>query len=219
MHARERLQHCSTLMLDMDGTLLDLAFDNYMWLERIPAAYAEKRGISEAAAREELYAWFRQKQGHLDWYCLDHWSERLDLDVVGLHRDEEQRISWLPGAEEFLSRVKRSGLRVLLVTNSHPDTLRIKSAVTGVAGHFDGIYSAHAIGHPKEHQDFWSGLAAKEPFDPETTMFVDDTEPVLASARRYGIGHVVRITRPDSTAAARGGSGFPSVEGVRELLD
>jgi len=26
------LERCETLMLDMDGTILDLAFDNYIWL-------------------------------------------------------------------------------------------------------------------------------------------------------------------------------------------
>ena len=42
-----------TVLLDLDGTLLDLAFDNYFWLERIPTAYAAARGLTleEAQAR------------------------------------------------------------------------------------------------------------------------------------------------------------------------
>ena len=35
-----------TVLLDLDGTLLDLAFDNYFWRERVPAAYAAARAIS-----------------------------------------------------------------------------------------------------------------------------------------------------------------------------
>ena len=35
-----------TFFLDMDGTLLDLAYDNYFWHEHIPALYSKKNGIT-----------------------------------------------------------------------------------------------------------------------------------------------------------------------------
>ena len=34
-----------TVLLDMDGTLLDLHFDNHFWLEHFPARYSEQHGI------------------------------------------------------------------------------------------------------------------------------------------------------------------------------
>src|SRR5215831_5340508 len=42
-----------TVLLDLDGTLLDLAFDNYFWREVIPAAYAISNSISIDAARAQ----------------------------------------------------------------------------------------------------------------------------------------------------------------------
>ncbi len=218
MSASKLLRDCDTLMLDMDGTLLDLAFDNFMWLQHIPSEYARKHGLEHEVATRQLYAQFRSLQGQLDWYCLDHWSERLGLDVLALHRAERDRIGWLPGAMEFLQSVQQSGQRVLLVTNSHPDTLAVKSEVTGIEKYFAGIYTSHQFGYPKEDQRFWQALAAAEGFDPRSTMFVDDTETVLASARDYGVKHVVKITRPDSSAAVRDAGAYLSVEGVAELL-
>ena len=108
--------------------------------------------------------------------------------------------------------------RVLLVTNSHPDTLHLKDAVTGLGDYFDGIYSSHAYGHAKESQAFWHALQSDVDFDVETTLFVDDSQPVLRSARDYGVRMLVTVTRPDTSGPARQGSEFRGVEGVGDLL-
>jgi putative hydrolase of the HAD superfamily len=212
------LGNCDTLMLDMDGTVLDLAFDNYVWKELIPAEYAKQRGMAPQAAREELFSRYRSMQGKLDWYCLDHWSERLGLDILGIHRSVNDRIGFLPGARQFLATVSRQGVRLLLVTNSHPDTLALKSEVTGIAGFFDAIYSAHEFGHAKEDQSYWHALKKAENFDPARTLFVDDTVPVLRSAAAFGVGMLVHVTWPDTTRSPRHEPGFAGVESIAELL-
>ena len=65
-----------SILLDMDGTLLDLHFDNHFWLEHVPRRYGEKHGMSPAAAKAELYPRFRAIEGTLNWYCVDHWTPR-----------------------------------------------------------------------------------------------------------------------------------------------
>lgn len=212
------LANCNTLMLDMDGTVLDLAFDNYVWKELIPSEFAKMHGMTLDAAKKELFAHYRSLQGKLDWYCLDHWSERLGLDILAIHRTVDHRIGFLPGARQFLEAVSQTDLRLLLVTNSHPDTLMLKSAVTGVTGFFDATYSAHDIGHAKEEQSFWHALRGTEGFDPKRTLFVDDTIAVLRSAADFGVGMLVRIAWPDTTAMRRDAPGFAEVESVAELL-
>jgi len=205
-------------MLDMDGTVLDLAYDNYMWLTRVPEAWAAQNGMTLHEARERLLVKYGKIQGELYWYCLDHWSERLGLDVMQLHREHDDRIEYLPRAREFLEVVSCSGKKVLLVTNSHPDTLALKQQITGLSKYFDGIHSAHNYGFAKEQQAFWRALRDEEHFDPETTMFVDDTGPVLASAATYGIGTCVCVTRPDTTQPPRSNGDFAGVEGIFDLL-
>ncbi len=205
-------------MLDMDGTLLDLAFDNYVWRDLVPRRYAAANGLTLAAAREHLFEQYRAVQGDLEWYCLDHWCDRLQIDVVQLHHDVNDRIGYLPGALGFLRTVSDQDLRVLLVTNSHPDTLALKDAVTGLGDYFDGLVSSHDYGHAKESQAFWQALEDDVGFDVETTLFVDDSQPVLRSASDYGLKMLVTITRPDTSRPLRNGSEFTGVESVADIL-
>jgi len=215
----ELLDACDTLMLDMDGTLLDLAYDNYMWMEHIPAEYARKNEISEDAARNHLYATFKRLEGKLDWYCLDHWSDALDLDVVALHREQNGRIGFLPGAKQFLETVADHHVRVLLVTNSHQHTLDIKAEVTDIIDYFDRVYTSHELGHAKEDQPFWQALQKAEDFDPAKSVFVDDNVAVLQSARDFGVEMLLHITRPDTRRPAREHEDFTGIEGLGELID
>ena len=205
-------------MLDMDGTLLDLAYDNYMWLEHIPAEYARRNAMGEAEARDMLSSKFRSLEGKLQWYCLDHWSEVLDLDVKELHRNENERIGYLPGAKDFLESVLHHEVRLLLVTNSHIDTLAIKTEVTGISEFFDEIYTSHELGHAKEDQPFWHALHEAEGFDRETTLFIDDNPTVLESARTFGINKLYNITRPDTRHPPRENQDFPTIESVASLV-
>ena len=205
-------------MLDMDGTILDLAFDNYVWKELVVSRYAEHKGLEYTTARERLFAKYASIQGDLEWYCLDHWSERLGFDVLKLHHEVHDRIEYLPGAKAFLETMRQTDIKILLVTNSHPDTLHLKDDRLGFSNYFDGLHSSHIYGHAKERQEFWHALQEEERFDPATTMFVDDTEPVLHSAAEYGIEMLVSITRPDTSEPMRENGKFAGIEGVASLL-
>jgi HAD superfamily hydrolase (TIGR01509 family) len=218
MNPATALEECETLMLDMDGTLLDLAYDNYMWMEHIPAVFAQENNISAEEAIARLRETFLRLQGTLDWYCLDHWADHLQLDIAALHREQNDRIGFLPGAREFLEKLAGHDLRVLMVTNSHQKTLDIKTEVTGITGFFDGVYTSHALGYAKEDQPFWHALQEEEGFDNETSLFIDDNVTVLQSARKYGIGKLLNITRPDTRHPSREHDEFHGIEGVAELI-
>ncbi len=205
-------------MLDMDGTILDLAFDNYVWKDLVPRRYAARHDMPLEDAKSQLFELYGTVHGDLEWYCLDHWSERLDMDVIGLHHDVSHRIGYLPGARAFLAALSDLEIRVLLVTNSHPDTLELKDAVTGLGDYFDDMHSSHTYGHAKERQDFWYALQEEEGFDPTTTLFVDDTQRVLRSAREYGVDMLLTVTVPDTSEPRRTGSEFAGVENLLDLI-
>jgi len=207
-----------TVLLDLDGTLLDLAFDNYFWRTRVPQAWAQTRSISHEQALAELQPRFRAREGTLDWYCIDYWSRELELDIAALKHTDAHQIRWLPGAREFLGRVRALGKRLVLVTNAHPTTLAIKDARTQVISHFDAGFSSHSFGTPKEQVKFWRELAKVEQFDPARSLFVDDSLPVLRAARAAGIGLIYAVQRPDSGAPARLQPEFPAVDAVWQLL-
>ena len=209
-----------TLLLDLDGTLLDLAFDTHFWHEVVPAYYGAKRGLSAQEAHDnEIMPRLRAAEGTLNWYCLDHWSRVLELDLSAIKSEHDERIAWLPGAQEFLRRQRAAGRRLVLVTNSHPETLRIKDEKVGIAPLLDVVYSSHQFGAPKEHAVFWDRFRSAEPYDPSRTAFIDDNLAVLGAARAAGIGCLVAVTYPDSSRPARAAPrDYLHVAAVAEIL-
>src|SRR5690554_211909 len=91
-----------TVLLDMDGTLLDLHFDNYFWQEYLPLHWGRLHGLDPQTAKQELIPKFKSLEGTLSWYCLDFWSHELRIDVRRLKADIEHLIRIRPTAQEFL---------------------------------------------------------------------------------------------------------------------
>lgn len=208
--------HVDHIMLDMDGTILDLAFDNYFWRELVPERYARLHEMSLEAARADLEPRFIAVQHTLPWYCTDHWSRETGLNVAALKREIRERITPIPGVEAFLRVTQNSGRPLWLVTNAHPDSWQLKLEHTGFGRYFERIFSSHDFGYPKEDLRFWDALHAKQDFDPARALFVDDSMPVLSAAQAWGIGQVIGIRKPDSSLPERP---IPSMRSVATLAE
>jgi len=207
-----------TVLLDMDGTLLDLHFDNHFWMEHLPRAYAEQQRITLEASLAHLTERFHSGQGTLQWYCLDHWSEQLGMDIPAMKRELQHMIRLRPFALEFLRKLHRSHRDVVMVTNAHRKTLEIKMDNVDITGWFDRVVVSHDLQAPKEDQAFWHKLQALHPFDPKRTLLIDDTESVLESARRYGIEHLLTLLQPDSQRQKRIDNRFPGIHHFDEIM-
>ncbi len=205
------------VLLDMDGTVLDLAYDSHFWYELLPSRYAEHHGLTLGEARARLEPEFLATQGTLNWYCLDYWSRFTGLDIAAMKTEVRHRIAALPGSEGFLRAVRSNGRALWLVTNAHRGSWKLKLAETGFDVHFDQVLSSHDFGAPKEDPRFWPALRARHNFDPARTLFVDDSLPVLRAARDYGIAQIVAIRHPDSSAARRVIDEFAAVDRLGEL--
>jgi len=207
-----------TVLLDMDGTLLDLNFDNHFWREFVPLKFAEQKGISTTLAKQQLEPRFKSMEGKLGWYCLDYWSQVLQLDIAGLKAEISGLITVLPHVTEFLEKLRQSPQKVLLVTNAHRDSLGLKMEKTCLRPFFDGIISSHDLGLPKENAGFWPLLQQQQPFDKKTTVLIDDSLAVLNSARLFGMAHLISVSKPDSKQPKKDITGYPAIEDFRELM-
>ena len=207
-----------TVLLDMDGTLLDLYFDNYFWLEYLPICYAKQHQLTVAQANQILLPLLASYKGQLAWYCTDFWSDKLQLPIVQMKRDTADKIAWRPQAQEFLKQLQTMGKRRILVTNAHRDSLTIKLQQVGLENELDQLISSHDYGYPKEDQRFWLALQQATGFNPQRSVFFDDSEPVLASAKQYGVAYNLAIAKPDSQGQAKSYQDFAALDNFLDLF-
>ena len=206
------------VLLDLDGTLLDLDFDNHFWQVVVPQVWGAARGLDVVAARALLQPRFAACEGTLPWYSTEYWSDELDLDIAALKRQDAARIRWLPGAQRFLGAARARGKRLVLLTNAHPQALAIKHERTGVLDHFHASVSSHDLGVPKEDAQFWRALQSVEPYDAARSLFADDSASVLRAAKAAGIGLVRAIRKPGTVHALRAHEEFSAVDALVDLL-
>lgn len=207
-----------TVLLDMDGTILDRHFDDHFWLEHVPQRWAVHNDILLEDARKHLYALFRSQENTLNWTDLDYWSEQLKLDIPLLKREIEHLIAVHPFVVDFLLFLKKHGKAVWLVTNAHYKTLDLKMKTTSIGHYFDGIISAHQVGLPKEDNRFWGELQKFIDYDPVRTMLGEDSEANLATADLYGIRYLVYISRYSSAIQPQVSRRFASIEYFSTLI-
>ena len=208
----------SAVFLDMDGTLLDLNFDNYFWHEHVPLRYSQKHNINLDQAKQNLQSRYKRKAGTLDWYCTDYWAQELDLDIALLKQEISHRIQIFPKVKQFLGKLKEINKRVLLVTNAHRDSITIKMSFLQLESYFDKIISSHDYGYPKEDISFWDKLMECEPYEPERTLFIDDNIDVLSAAKESGIQYLISIKQPDSSKPEQDTLHYKAISNFAQIM-
>ncbi len=207
-----------TVFLDMDGTLLDLHFDNHFWLNHLPQRYAEHYNISLDTAKMTVSQHAEEILGTLNWYSVDYWSNHLNMDIGKIKAEVAHLIAVHPSVVTFLSNIRRHNKRIVLVTNAHQKSLNLKMQHTQLDHHFDRIVCAHDLGLPKEHANFWQELQTIESFNPKKTLLIDDSLPVLRSAARYGIRHLLGISQPDSQLPPKIVTEFKTIHSFQDIM-
>lgn len=207
-----------TILLDMDGTLLDLNFDLHFWLEYLPLVYANKHNISLQQSKDKIRPMLEAEQGKLHWYCLDYWQKIFELDIAQLKEDVSHLIQIHPFVLDFLDQAKQHNKRIYLVTNAHRKTVKLKMRITNLESYFDEIITSHDYGVAKEDQGFWQQLEQAINLNKQTSIFFDDSISVLNSAKQFGIGTVVAISKPSSKISTQSVTGFMNIETFKHTL-
>ncbi|MFT5258716.1 MAG: HAD superfamily hydrolase (TIGR01509 family) [Saprospiraceae bacterium] len=186
-----------TVFLDMDGTLLDLHFDNYFWLHHVPQRYAEKEGMNLADCKQLLFDKMMSLRGQLKWYSIAYWSDELGLPILELKNEVSHLIGPRPYVHEFLATLREHNKNVVLFTNAHEDTLGLKMQKVKLRPYFDEVITSHQLGLAKEMPGAWEKLSERYHFDKTRSLFIDDSFSVLDEAKRYGIASLLGISLPD----------------------
>jgi putative hydrolase of the HAD superfamily len=207
-----------TVLMDMDGTLLDLNYDNQIFAHRLPAAFAKHHGLTLEAASQQLGDHMAKVSGTMDFYRLNYWRDLTGIDILALHEQAANLVCFLPGAAEFLQTLSEHGKRTLIVTNADRQSFAIKDRVLRLSPRVNQVISSHDLGIPKEENAFWVWLTEQHDLNPSTTLFVDDTARVLRAAEIFGIAHTLAVAQPDQQRPPRDMPGRPSFGHYDQLI-
>lgn len=207
-----------TVLLDMDGTLLDLHFDWTFWMNHLPEAYALRHNVSSKQAQHTVRTAIHEQIGTIDWYCLDYWSDRFELSVAKLKREIKHMIRAHPDVLTFLQQLRQLDKKLLMVTNAHRDSLVLKLEMTEIGEYFDTFISAHDFKLPKEDQRIWQRIQQVVPYEPTRTLLIDDNIRALETAQQYGISHLLAATFVSPKLDRIDPQGFNHFEFFAEIL-
>ncbi len=213
------LADVTTMLLDMDGTLLDLRFDNHFWVDHLPKRFHHIHGGDEQEVMRHVEQTLMAAEGSMAWYCVDHWADHFEVDIMSLKDEVKHLVRYRDGSLEFLRRLQSiTGLHTVIVTDAHPKVLDMKHDITGLLDLVDAVVCSHDFGVPKRDPVFWQQLAGHINFKPETTVMIDDSHHVLDTARNFGIGFPLIVSKPDSGRDREPHPDFVPVNNLDELL-
>ena len=212
-------QNIDYVCVDMDGTLLDLHYDNQFWLEYVPEIYAQKNAMTLKQSKQKLYQLFEKEKGTLNWYCLDYWSELLQLDITTLKSHKAHLIKIREGVVSFLEYVQKLQKDLYLVTNAHQDAIQLKMKHVHISHYFDKIICSHDLGIAKESARFWDLFSQEFDIKKDKTLFIDDSEAVLQAAKGAGIKYVFGIRAPDSNQPEKELENFDQIQHFSDMIN
>ena len=120
------LQQQPIIMFDMDGTLLDLAFDDFIWNHCLPERHAQVHQYSLEQSKNTLFEFYQQHKHTLSWYSSAFWTAKVGVDVLQLQYEHRDKIRARKGCFELLNQLKAQGFRCWLLTNADRAGLKLK---------------------------------------------------------------------------------------------
>lgn len=187
------------IFFDMDGTLLDLAFDTYIWMQLVPERWAVEHQATLEQAKSKLYQYYLQFQGSLNWYSSQFWRQHIGVDAFAVQQENRHLIAPRFGCFELLNALQHLDIECWIVSNADQVTLDLKLENVPIRPYFKQVISSESIGYAKEDQRFWQTLQHRHPFDLSQVTFIDDNYAVLDSAKQFGIAQLFSISEPDSS--------------------
>jgi len=207
-----------TILLDMDGTILDLHFDDYIWNYKVPENLAKVRNLDLKKARAILKQKMDASKSTLNWYSFDYWQSSLNLDIDLIEEKNKDKIQYRDNSLFFLESRLFDSKQRMLVTNADKLGLNRKLKITGLGKYFQNIVCSHELGYAKEEQFFWKKLGATFDLNFDRTLLIDDNLQVLETARKVGVRYLRGISKPNSQANLIKSADYLLIDKLQEVM-
>lgn len=133
------------ISFDLDGTLIDKkSFDDIFWMEEVPKLYAKKNKITITEAKKIVIGKFMENPKFgVNWYRPKYWFKyfKLEEDHEIILKDLKEKIKIYNDVIPLLKHLKEKKYKLIIITHSTRDMIKIKLQVEKLESYFDEIYS------------------------------------------------------------------------------
>jgi HAD superfamily hydrolase (TIGR01549 family) len=165
------------ISFDMDGTLVDSEFTDWVWLHGIPKLYAEKTGLPfEKAKHLVVEEYLKVGEGAIEWYDIKYWFQffKLEQSWKVLMERYVDKISIYPNVNHLLERLK-DRFQLVLTSNAGREFIDVEMEATGLRRYFDRIFSATSdFGEVKKTTAFYERICEILGTRPQEIVHVGD---------------------------------------------
>jgi len=165
------------ISFDMDGTIVDPEFTDWVWCRGIPTLYAEKTGRSFEEAKAFVEREYRKVgEGAIEWYDIKYWFDFFQLDKSWkvLMEHYIDKINVYQDVNHILERLKNR-FPLVLTSNAGREFIDVEMEATGLGKYFDHIFSATSDFHlVKKTADFYRRICEILEVDPHEVVHIGD---------------------------------------------
>ncbi len=132
------------ISFDMDGTLVNSEFTDWVWLHGIPQLYAQKKSLSFEEAKTIVIEEYRKVgEGAVEWYDIKYWFRLFQFDETwdSVMRRYANKIIAYEDGRHVLERLKER-YPLVLASNAGREFIDLEMDVTGMGKYFKRIFSA-----------------------------------------------------------------------------
>jgi putative hydrolase of the HAD superfamily len=206
-----KLNSTTAILSDLDGVILDLAYDKKFWELWLPEQVTRQTNKSIEEAKAEIMTEIDIQRGTLNFYDLNYWDDLLNVDCMQIFQEKEERCSYLAGSYEALQRLSTLKNPKYILTNGDPRIQEYKAETQNFLEFFDSIFYSMHVGYPKESKEFWALARHNLNLEFEDAIFIDDDLKVVTAAANAGIKQVAWITPGKNRILQNGVETFASL--------